>query len=145
MLGKCIIALCSEDITTTCSTHQLCSGLKSDIKVVIHAMQEMWGEHGEEENWGILLVDAWNAFNEVNQRVMLWNVRHALVAGSQFAFNTYHHWRKLVLCRHKDLVMSKEGITQGDPLDMILYALAILPIILHLKKIWERNGMMSSV
>eukprot|EP00957_Ditylum_brightwellii_P067071 5090807-Ditylum_brightwellii.AAC.1 len=65
---------------------------------------------------------------------MLWIVRHTWVAGSRFAFNTYRHWRKLVLQGYKDLVMSKEGITQGDPLAMILYALAVLPIILHLEK-----------
>eukprot|EP00957_Ditylum_brightwellii_P012882 973361-Ditylum_brightwellii.AAC.1 len=34
---------------------------------------------------------------------------------------------------HPDLVFSKEGVTQGDPLAMILYALAVLPLILHLK------------
>eukprot|EP00957_Ditylum_brightwellii_P018219 1372710-Ditylum_brightwellii.AAC.1 len=65
---------------------------------------------------------------------MLWNVRHTWIAGSWFALNMYRHWRKLVLRGHNDLMMSKEGVTQGDLLAMILYALDVLPIILHLEK-----------
>eukprot|EP00957_Ditylum_brightwellii_P165721 12616331-Ditylum_brightwellii.AAC.1 len=65
---------------------------------------------------------------------MLWSVRHTWVTGSQFAFNAYRHWQKLVLQGHKDLVMSKEDVTQGDLLTMILYALAVLPIILNLER-----------
>eukprot|EP00957_Ditylum_brightwellii_P135933 10367898-Ditylum_brightwellii.AAC.1 len=94
----------------------------------------MWDDHGDEESWGILLVNTQNTFNEVNWRAMLWNVQHTWVAGSQFAFNTYRHWHKLMLHGYKDLVMSKEGFTQGDQLAMILYALAVLLIILHLEK-----------
>eukprot|EP00957_Ditylum_brightwellii_P162016 12334908-Ditylum_brightwellii.AAC.1 len=92
-------------------------------------MALLWDEHDNKENWGILLVDTCNAFNKVNRRAMLWNVQHSWAAGSRFAFNTYCHWRKLVLRGHDNIVMSKEGVTQGNSLAMILYALAVLPII----------------
>eukprot|EP00957_Ditylum_brightwellii_P143811 10958398-Ditylum_brightwellii.AAC.1 len=68
---------------------------------------------------------------------MMWDVRNLWVMGARFAFNTYQHWRKLVLQGQDDLVMSKEGVTQGDPLSMILYALAVLPIIRVLDKLLE--------
>eukprot|EP00957_Ditylum_brightwellii_P074597 5668379-Ditylum_brightwellii.AAC.1 len=90
-------------------------------------MNQLWAEHGDEENWGILLMDAKNAFNQINRRVMLWEVRHLWAAGSRFAFNTYRHWWKLVLRGQDELILSKEGMTQGDPLSMILYALPVLP------------------
>eukprot|EP00957_Ditylum_brightwellii_P043810 3322308-Ditylum_brightwellii.AAC.2 len=99
------------------------------------ALKQLWLEHGEEENWGILLVNAKNAFNQINCRVMLWEARHLWAAGSQFAFSTYCHWRKLVLRGQKGLILSKEGVRQGDPLSMILYALAVLPVILILDKL----------
>eukprot|EP00957_Ditylum_brightwellii_P125441 9560950-Ditylum_brightwellii.AAC.1 len=34
--------------------------------------------------------------------------------------------------------MNKEGVTQGDPLAMIVYALAILLSILHLEKFMDK-------
>eukprot|EP00957_Ditylum_brightwellii_P080075 6090082-Ditylum_brightwellii.AAC.1 len=86
-------------------------------------------EHNEEESRDISLVDTKNVFNEINLGVMLWDMQHQWVAGARFIFNTYRHWHKLVLYRQDDLVVSKEGVTQGDTLSMILYALAVLPII----------------
>eukprot|EP00957_Ditylum_brightwellii_P017209 1297488-Ditylum_brightwellii.AAC.1 len=104
MKGKCIIAVCGDE---------------AGREGAVHSIKQMWNDHAEEDGWGILLVDARNAFNKVNRRAMLWNVRHSWASGAQFAFNTYRHWRKLVLCGHKDLAFSKEGVTQGDPLAMI--------------------------
>eukprot|EP00957_Ditylum_brightwellii_P133176 10153999-Ditylum_brightwellii.AAC.1 len=72
-------------------------------------MNHLWDKHGEEENWGVLLVDAKNAFKQINHRVMLWDVQHLWSVGSRFTFNTYQHWRKLVLRGQDDLVYSKEG------------------------------------
>eukprot|EP00957_Ditylum_brightwellii_P188636 14360813-Ditylum_brightwellii.AAC.1 len=65
---------------------------------------------------------------------MLWSVHHLWPAAAVFAFITYCHWRKLVLRSHDNLVLSKEGGTQGDHLAMILYSLAGLPLILHIKE-----------
>eukprot|EP00957_Ditylum_brightwellii_P017061 1286702-Ditylum_brightwellii.AAC.1 len=52
MLGKCIIAVCGDDVTTVCSTNQLCAGLKASIKGAIHDMHEMWQANDEEVSWG---------------------------------------------------------------------------------------------
>eukprot|EP00957_Ditylum_brightwellii_P070314 5341519-Ditylum_brightwellii.AAC.1 len=73
----------------------------------------LWEEFGEEEGWGILLVDARNAFNELNRKAMIWHVS--------------------VLRGDADVVYSKEGVTQGDAMAMFLHALGVLPIINQLK------------
>jgi hypothetical protein len=50
---------------------QLCTGLKAGIEGGIHAMQNLWDLHRHEEEWGFLLIDAKNAFNEQNRMSML--------------------------------------------------------------------------
>ncbi|MEM7495956.1 MAG: hypothetical protein AAF471_07510, partial [Myxococcota bacterium] len=103
-------------------------------------------EHGEQEAQAsapthsqvstdptaILLVDARNGFNELNRRAMLWTVRHTWAAGARFALNCYRHSAQLIVRRHGGeschLLLSSEGVTQGDPLSMMLYGLALAPL-----------------
>ena len=98
-------------------------------------MQDIWKSHHLEEQWGFLLIDAKNAFNEQNRMLMLWTVRHEWPTGARFAFNCYRHWSVLYI-RDADgsasTIYSKEGVTQGDPLAMFLYGLGVLPIIREL-------------
>eukprot|EP00957_Ditylum_brightwellii_P091720 6983774-Ditylum_brightwellii.AAC.1 len=97
-------------------------GLRLGIEGGIHAMSDQWDDYGEEDGWGILLVDARNVFNELNRMTMLWHVKHVWPSSCRYAFNTYRHWKILVV-RGGKCLYSKEGVTQGDPLAMILYAL----------------------
>jgi hypothetical protein len=79
----------------------------------------------------LLLVEARNGFNELSRLSMLWTVRHRWAAGARFAFNSYRHAATLVLRRRgQDCVkiLSQEGVTQGDPLSMVLYGVALLPL-----------------
>ena len=47
----------------------------------------------------------------------------------------YHYWSRLILTNGLQSIIlhSKEGITQGDPMAMILYGISVLPIIRTLK------------
>ena len=62
---------------------------------------------------------------------MLWTVRHRAGKLSRFAFNCYRHEIRL-LCRRPGEealhLLSKEGVTQGDPLAMALYGVPLLPL-----------------
>eukprot|EP00957_Ditylum_brightwellii_P120365 9184134-Ditylum_brightwellii.AAC.2 len=133
LVGKSILSVGGEEVKTACGANQLCSGLRAGIEGGIHMMGLLWEEFGEEEGWGILLVDAWNAFNELNHKAMLWHVHHYWPSGCQYAFNIYWHWKISVFQGTEEVVFSKEGVTQGDPMAMFLYALGVLPIILQLK------------
>eukprot|EP00957_Ditylum_brightwellii_P138395 10548502-Ditylum_brightwellii.AAC.1 len=103
-------------------------------------MKQLWDDNAEENSWGIPLVDAYNAFNEIKCCTMMWSIRHLWAPAARFEFNTYHHLQKLVLHGHPDFDMSKEGVMQGDPLAMILYDLAVLPLILYLEKLISKLG-----
>ena len=100
----------------------------------------LWEEHSQEEDWGFLLIDAHNAFNEENRTAMLWAVRHEWPSGAQFTFNCYRHWATLVVRDIGDgsghFLHSKEGVTQGDPLAMIAYGIGVLPLI---RELWNAH------
>ena len=79
----------------------------------------------------VLLVDATNGFNELGRKAMLWTVRHRWANGARFSFNCYRHSAQLLLRRRGDdceIILSREGVTQGDPLSMVLYGLALTPL-----------------
>jgi hypothetical protein len=80
-----------------CVIHQLCAGLEAGIEGGIHAIEEFWKLHKEEEEWGVLPIDASNAFNKLNRMVMLWTIQHEWLSGAWFTFNCYQHWAALVI------------------------------------------------
>ena len=60
---------------------------------------------------------------------MLWTVWHRWKAGARFAFNFYKHWAQLLLCQPGDLpvtILNRKGVTQGDPLSMVLYGITFV-------------------
>eukprot|EP00957_Ditylum_brightwellii_P004423 335701-Ditylum_brightwellii.AAC.2 len=85
------------------------------------------------DDWGILLVDTRNAFNKLNWKAMLWHVQHYWLSGCCCAFNIHKHWKVYVLRGCALVIMSKEGVTDGDPMAMFLYAIGVLPIVEYLK------------
>eukprot|EP00978_Attheya_sp_CCMP212_P013894 scaffold35059_cov31-Attheya_sp.AAC.1 len=115
---------------------KFCAGLEAGIEGSIHAVNELWGAHEEEDEWGFLLVDATNAFNEGNCIMILWTVRHEWPSGARFTFNCYGHWGTLMVWSQNGTALfmfSMEGATQGDPLAMFIYGMGLLPLIRRLK------------
>ena len=84
-----------------------------------------------------LLIDARNGFNELSRLAMLWTVRHLWKNGARFAFNCYRHEVQLIVRRPSGhpcyTLLSQEGVTQGDPLSMVLYGLALVPLAKRLR------------
>ena len=136
LFSKCFLKVAGQQAKEICGTSQLCAGLEAGVEGGVHAMTDMWKRLEAEEAVGFVLVDARNAFNELNREVMLWVIRHEWPQGARFVFNCYRHWA-ILLVRGKDgdgtLIYSKEGATQGDPLAMFAYGVGILPMIRHLK------------
>ena len=99
----------------------------------VHAMHQVF-EDAEAE--GVILVDAANAFNCLNRQVALLNIKHLCPALSKVLINTYRQHSQLFIDGE-----SQEGTTQGDPLAMAMYAVAITPLIHRLpdeniKQVW---------
>ena len=78
-----------------------------------------------------MLVDACNGFNNLSRLAILWTVRHCWPAGARFAFNCYNHWAQLLLRQLGELpvtILSREGVTQGGLLSMVLYGITLSPL-----------------
>ena len=84
------------------------------------------------------MVDASNAFNNLNHQLALANISSLCPAFSRVLINTYRNDAKLFV--GGETILSREGTTQGDPLAMAMYALALVPMITRLsnvvKQVW---------
>ena len=85
-----------------------------------------------------LLVDATNAFNALNCQTALHNIRRLCPPVATILINSYRAPTELFV--DGDIILSQEGTTQGDPLAMAMYGLAIIPLITRLdglcKQVW---------
>ena len=97
LLANCLLRVTGQEAKAACGTEKLAGGVETGIEGAIHSMNVLWEQHLQEEEWGFLLIDAWNAFNEENRTAMLWAVRNEWPGGAQFTFNCYCHWSTLVV------------------------------------------------
>ena len=97
---------------------------------------------------GVLLVDAENAFNNLNRKAAVKNIRELCPPFHQFLHNTYQSPAKLVIPAGDgkyDIIYSEEGCTQGDVAAMAKYGVALKPLtdklsdavnLNHCKQVW---------
>ena len=88
----------------------------------------------------VLLIDAENAFNSINHRVMLHNLEFICPIITTYIINCYATPSRLFIVGGGE-ILSSEGTTQGDPTAMGAYALGILPIIKFLLEFMNLNEM----
>ena len=133
IVGKCLAIATGMDVTEICGSDQLCTGLNAGIEGAIHAMDDIYKKESV-NSWGVLLMDAANAFNCINRKTAFWTARSKWPRCARFLFNTYRGQSPLVLQGTDQLLYSKEGVTQDDPLSRQLYATVVLPLITSLKE-----------
>ena len=102
----------------------------------LHSQHAMCQVIDASDRKAILLVDASNAFNSLNRQAALRNIHQRCPALSKILINTYREDVQLFI--DGEVLLSQEGTTQGGPLGMTMYAVAITPLI-HLSKT-ERLG-----
>ena len=74
LVDKCVLKVFGQEVKEACSTEQMCGGMVAGFEDGIHAMRLLCQEKSKEEDWGFLLIDARNTFNEDNMLEMLWDV-----------------------------------------------------------------------
>ena len=125
IIGKAVSWLLKEEIKEAAGPLQTCAGHKGGSEAAIHAMKEIFSQ---EDTDGVILVDASNAFNRLNRKAAMHNLRITCPALSTYVINIYRHEARLFVTGGEELA-SMEGTTQGDNLAMAFYAISTANII----------------
>ena len=139
-IGKCLRRIICKnvaeftkiDLEETSLTDQLACGLKAGVEGATHALSDV-SDDNNKDGCGMLVMNASNAFNSLNRETALWNARILWPRCSRFLFNTYRGFASLFVAGADEVINSREGTTQGDPLAMLVYGVSLLPLIRKLK------------
>ena len=74
LFAKIVLRLTGPEYTMVCQYDQICAGRKTGIDGAVHEVQYICDQNLTMEDWEFLLIDAKNAFNDINQIRMLWTV-----------------------------------------------------------------------
>ena len=122
--GRIIVDCIRQDLTSLGGNIQLCLGQKC---VTEHAIDSLCHSFDDPENEAFPLFDAKHAFNALNRRTALKNLK-ILCPFLHFALqNSCSHPSYLYI--GKLTILVQESTTQGEPLAMAMYGIAILPLI----------------
>ena len=106
-MGKVIMMVVSNDGLKATGSIQLCAGHEAGAEAAVHAMTALFAEEGTE---AVILVDASNAFKNLNRRVALLNIRKLCPAIAPALINFYRG--KASLFVGEETILSQEGTTR---------------------------------
>ena len=112
ILGKAVADITGDDLIDVFGTQQLAGGVECGIEASIHGLRELF-QRKSGEGYGLILLDASNAFNSVNRTAALLNARKLWSRASTFLYNSYQEKSKLIVGHSDFSLYSQEGTTQG--------------------------------
>lgn len=127
IVGKCIMEVVKEDVRIAAGNLQVCAGHQAGGEAAIHAIREIYEQ---DECQGVMLVDASNAFNTLNRKTAIHNIKRKCPSFAPYVENTYRQPADLFIVSRDRMekgekIESREGTTQGDPIAMAMYALGL--------------------
>ena len=132
IMAKAVMSIVRDDVLKAAGPLQVCAGQNGGCEAAVHAMREIFANT---DTHGVLLVDATNAFNSLHRKTAIHNMKFICPALATVLANTYQSPVRMFISGGE--VLSCEGTTQGDPLSMAMYALAITPLIRRLNELQE--------
>ena len=143
IVGNTIAGFLKDEIKEAAGPLQVCTGHSTGSEAAIHAMSQVFVEEGTD---GILLIDASNAFNQMNRSIALHNIQVTFKEKLLYIINTYRSPLRLFICGEGE-ILSQEGTTQGDPLALPWYSVNTSIMIQSLrtstpgvKQVWLAEG-----
>ena len=121
VIRKVVMSDFSKDVTSTSSDAQMC-GRNSGSEAAMHSMFQ------RENSDPKFLVDAANAFNNLNRKLFLQNIKFIFPDITTYVNNFYSVPARLPVRGGLEFT-SREDSTQGDLLAMTIYAIGITPML----------------
>ena len=122
--------LLKSDITRSAGPLQACAGHRGGVEAAVHAMKKVFEDPNTE---AVLLVDASNAFNNMNRKTALHNMQVTCPEMATYLINTYRSPPSLYVANSNGVeILSEEGCTQGDNAGMAFYSCNTVPLITSL-------------
>ena len=125
IIAKAVLRVVGRDIEEAAGPLQVCAGQDGGCEAAVHAVREIFKNP---ESEAVLLVDATNAFNTLNRLAALHNITVSCPSLAQILVNTYRAPIRMIILGNCE-IGSTEGTMQGDPLAMVMYALATTALI----------------
>ena len=66
IFANVVLKFTKPEATMACQDDQLCAKLKAGIYGAVNRVQDIWDKNLTTEVWGCFLIDAKNAFNNIN-------------------------------------------------------------------------------
>ena len=125
IIGKAILRVLKSDILNVTGYQQLCAGLGSGCEIAVHAVVDLFEE---DTTHGFIQIDASNAFNLINQTLLLHNVKILCPEIATYINKCYMKPSTLFITGWKE-ISSNKGTTQEDLIAMGMYALGLMTLL----------------
>ena len=113
IIGKSIVHALRKDITESLGSWNLCGGQRAGCETVVHLMTDCFEDDANDD--GMLLLDGLHAFQKLNRKTALHNIRHLCPPFSIVCINFYRAKIRLFL-GNGHYLWSSEGTTQAATL-----------------------------
>ena len=126
--AKAVLVITRPDIKEASANANLCGGQEAAVQAIFHAVTELF--EGDECD-AVLLADANQGYQRLNRKVALHNLNIICPILYIVAVNFYGGSSRVFISPDFE-VMSREGVTMGCPLAMMVYGLSLTPLIAFL-------------
>ena len=126
IIGKAVTTLLNPALAEATAPLQTCAGIPGGVEATIHALRRIFDDP---ETEAVLLLDARNAFNVLNRKAALNNIKYTCPEIATYIINTYRNPAELHIANCKETLLSEEGTTQGDNTSMGLYSCSTIPLV----------------